>query len=133
MQTNRFNGESQSGFLVDGDESSIGFIHFVVTSIYFYSRVLAKWEGEIVPSLYNPFFLFVCFSVKKLEKITLKHTNAIDNGGIHPLSRLFLDLENLANSIARKSGCIIWDSHFLKMRRSPFFINKYMGLLWYKG
>ena len=107
MQTNRFNGESQSGFLVDGDESSIGFIHFVVTSIYFYSRVLAKWEGEIVPSLYNPFFLFVCFSVKKLEKITLKHTNAIDNGGIHPLSHLFLDLENLANSIARKSGCII--------------------------
>ena len=117
MQTDRFNGESQSGFLVDGDESTIGFIHFIVTSIYFYSRVLVKWEGEIVPSLYNPFFLFVCFSVIFFNFLTLKHTNAIDNGGIHPLSRLFLDLGILGNAAKHKSGCIIWDSHFLNAEK----------------
>ena len=101
MQTNRFNGESQSGFLVDGDESAIGFIHFIVTSIYFYSRVLVKWEGEIIPSLNKLFSLFVCFSVifSKITPyfytnifgiLTLKHTNAVDEEGIRPpVSSLF--------------------------------------------
>ena len=30
-----------------------------------------------------------------------------------PLSRLFLDLEDLGDTAKRKGGCIIWDSHFL--------------------
>ena len=95
MQTNGFNGESQSGFLVDGDESTIGFIHFIVTSIYFYSRVLVKWEGGIIPSLNKLFSLFVCFSVifSKITPyfytnifgiLTLKHTNTVDEEGIRP-------------------------------------------------
>ena len=49
----------------------------------------------IVPSLYNPFFLFVCFSVifsnftpyfytYIFGNLTLKHTNAVDEEGIRP-------------------------------------------------
>ena len=49
----------------------------------------------INPSLYSPFFLFVCFSVifSKITPyfytnifgiLTLKHTNAVDEEGIRP-------------------------------------------------
>lgn len=63
MQTDSFDRESQSGFLVDGDESTIGFIHFIGTSIYFYSRVFVKWEGGLTHPYTSHFFLFVCFGV----------------------------------------------------------------------